>query len=326
MGVSKTTGPALVLEGGGFRGMFTAGVLDVLQERGVYAFSSVWGVSAGAINAANFRSRQIGRTMRDMLAFRDDRRFMSLWSLASTGDLAGADFMYDEVQNRLDPCDVETFNSSDLPMYAVASDVTFGTAAYLPVRRFPEDVVKVRASASLPAVSRMVEIDGHRYLDGGTTDSVPYAAALGLPGASEVEGHVPASRALVVLTRERAYKKTPSGERLALRSRRYERFPYYVEALTTRWSRYNEQRERLWELEAEGTCLVMAPEGPVGVRSNEREGLPLLELYLQGRRLAEGRIDEIREFVDGPAGGTPLGGPVPPDATSPRDPGARPLE
>ena len=103
----QTNVPALVLEGGGFRGLFTAGVLDVLQERGLYGFSSVWGVSAGAINASNFRSRQIGRTMRDMLAFRDDKRFMSLWSLATTGNMAGVDFMYDEVQNHIDPCDVD---------------------------------------------------------------------------------------------------------------------------------------------------------------------------------------------------------------------------
>ena len=107
--------PALVLDALSQSGMFTAGVLDVLQERGVYGFSSIWGVSAGAVNAANFRSRQIGRTMRDILAFRDDRRFMSLWSFATTGDMAGADFMYDEVQNHLDPCDVGTFNASETP-------------------------------------------------------------------------------------------------------------------------------------------------------------------------------------------------------------------
>ena len=167
----KTDVPALVLEGGGFRGMFTAGVIDVLMERGLTGFSSIWGVSAGAINGSNFRARQIGRMMRDTLAFRDDRRFMSLWSLITTGDMAGADFMYDEIQNRLDPCDVETFNASETPLYVVVSDVTFGAPSYLPVRRYPEDIDKVRASASLPTVSRMVEIDGHRYLDGGTTRS-----------------------------------------------------------------------------------------------------------------------------------------------------------
>lgn len=296
---SPVVAPALVLEGGGFRGMFTAGVLDVLQERGVYGFSGVWGVSAGAVNASNFRSRQIGRTMRDILAFRDDRRFMSLWSLATTGDMAGVDFMYDEVQNRLDPCDTDAFNASETPMWAVVSDVTFGTPAYLPVRRYPEDIDRVRASASLPTVSRIVELDGHRYLDGGTTDSIPYAAALGLPGAPEVEGRPAAERALVVLTQDRGFvrEQAGSGEQIALRSHRYDRYPYYLEALRTRAERYNAQRERLWELEDAGTCLVIAPEEPVRVGSSTRDGESLLALYVAGRRQALERIAEIEAFL-----------------------------
>ena len=289
--------PALVLEGGGFRGMFTAGVLDVLQERGLTGFSSIWGVSAGAVNASNFRSRQIGRTMRDILAFRDDRRFMSFWSFATTGDIAGADFMYDEVQNHLDPCDVGAFNASETPMWVVVSDVTFGTPDYLPVRRYPEDLVRVRASASLPTVSRIVEVDGHRYLDGGTTDSIPFEVAMGLPGAREVEGHVPAGRALVVLTRDRTYRRGAGSEAIALKSHRYDRYPYYLEALRTRAERYNAQRERLWELERAGRCLVIAPEEPVTVGSSTRDGETLLSLYVAGRSQTEARLDEIEAFL-----------------------------
>ena len=99
---------ALILEGGSFRGIFTAGVLDVLLEHGIVDFTGVWGTSAGAINAVSFKSRQIGRAMRVMLAFRDDRRFMSFWSLATTGNIAGSEFMYEEIQNHLDPCDCDT--------------------------------------------------------------------------------------------------------------------------------------------------------------------------------------------------------------------------
>ena len=149
---------ALVLEGGSYRGIFTAGILDVLREKGVTNFESVWGVSAGAINAVSFRSKQMGRAMRIMLAFRDDPRFLSLRSLITTGDIAGADFMFDEIQNHLDPCDNEAFNQNPMQMYAVASDVTFGTPAYLHVKKFPEDVTMVRASASLPTVTRMAEL------------------------------------------------------------------------------------------------------------------------------------------------------------------------
>ncbi len=293
------TGNALVLEGGSFRSMYTAGVLDVLQEKGVYDFDSVWGVSAGAICATSYKSRQIGRSMRIMLAFRDDRRFMSFWSFATTGNIAGADFMYDEVQNRLDPARNDVFNSSDLRMYAVVSDVTFGKAAYLPVEHLPEDIIKVRASSSLPPVSRIVEIDGHRYLDGGTTDSIPFEVALGLNDAPPVEGHTPAKRALVVLTQDRMYQKGSTNENIAIRSHRYDKFPYYLKALQTRAERYNACRERLFALEAavQSPVLVIAPERPVSLGVSDRDGGHLLDLYLQGRQQAERRIDEIRAFL-----------------------------
>ena len=296
------TDNALILEGGGFRGMFTAGVLDVLMENGVYNFSSAWGVSAGAIAASSFKSRQIGRSMRIVLAFRDDRRFMSLWSFATTGDIAGSEFLYDEVQNRLDPIDLDAFTKNPLRMYAVATDVVFGTPAYLPCMNMPEDIVKVKASASLPPVSRTVEIDGHRYLDGGTTDSIPYEVALGIDGAARVAGHTPADKALIVMTQHRAYHKTLSPltyEYLALRSHRYDDFPYYVKALQTRADRYNAMRERLFALEAQenSPILVVAPEKPVEVGVSEKDGGKLLDLYLQGRSQATQRLDEIRAFL-----------------------------
>ncbi|WP_077597328.1 patatin-like phospholipase family protein [Olsenella urininfantis] len=292
-------GNALVLEGGGFRGMFTSGVLDVLQEHGLYDFESVWGVSAGALNAACFKSRQIGRAMRIMLAYRDDRRFMSFWSLATTGDLAGGEFMYEEIQNHLDPGDNLAFNESDLRMFVVASDVVFGTPAYLECKTFPEDVRKLRASASLPLVSQMVNIEGHRYLDGGTTDSIPFEMALGTSPTQLPGGYVPARRALVVITQDRAYEKDGFNERLSIRSHRYDGYPYYLDALKTRADRYNAQRARLFDLEgqADSPVLVIAPERPVEVATNEGHGGKLLDLYLQGRRQVEARLAEIDAFL-----------------------------
>ena len=126
--------------------------LDVLREKGVTNFESVWGTSAGAINSVSFKSKQIGRAMRIMLAFRDDPRFMSFRSLVTTGNIAGGEFMYKEIQNHLDPCDNEAFNSNPMQMYAVASDVTFGTPAYLHVKSLPDDIKMVQASASMPTV------------------------------------------------------------------------------------------------------------------------------------------------------------------------------
>lgn len=293
----KDTGCALVLEGGGYRGVFTAGVLDVLMEAGLYGFQSVWGTSAGALNAASFKSHQPGRTIRVMLAFRDDPRMMSFRSLATTGNFTGSEFLYHEVQQELDPCDDATFNANPMPMYCVASDVVFGRAAYLQAKRFPQDLPMVQASASLPLVSRMVEIGGHRYLDGGTTDSVPAEMALGIAKGDRPAGMVAASRALVVLTQHRSYVKGDGIEKVAIRSRRYDEYPYYLEALRTRADRYNAQRERLWKLEREGRIIILAPSKPVEVSTTEREGAPLLALYMDGRNQAKAHLDEIRRFV-----------------------------
>lgn len=284
MGAPRT-GVDLVLEGGGMRGMFTAGVLDVLQEKGVYGFDTVWGVSAGAINAASYLSRQWGRYMRASLAFRDDKRFLSLVSLAKTGNMAGADFMYHQIQDEIDPFDYDVFRARRSRYMVVASDVVFGTPVYLEIKSLPEDIDKVRSSASLPVVSRIVDVDGMRLLDGGTADSVPVERAL-------EDG---ADRAVVVLTQDRGYVKVASPEILALADRRYASFPYYLEALHTRPTRYNEQRERIWELERAGRIVVVAPSEPVTVGSTSAsDGEGLLRLYLDGRRQAVAALEAIR--------------------------------
>ena len=288
---------ALVLEGGGYRGVFTAGVLDVLMEHGLTNFASVWGTSAGALNASSFKSRQIGRTIRIMLSFRDDRRLMSFFSLATTGNITGGDFLYHTVQDEIDPCDIATFNNNPMRMYVCASDVVFGIPHYFEVKSLPDDVDMIRASSSLPLVSTAVEIGEHRYLDGGTTDSVPVEMALGMKSAPETEDYEPAGRAVVVLTQHREYEKGKQLERMAVLSRRYKEFPLYMDALNTRAERYMQQRERIWDLEREGRILVLAPETPVTVATNEHAGEPLLTLYLLGRRQVERRIDEIQEFL-----------------------------
>lgn len=305
-------GCALVLEGGAYRGIFTSGVLDVLMERGIgvpgpsaagagraagarRAFASVWGTSAGALNAINFRAGQIGRAARVLLAFRDDSRMMSLASLARTGNMAGNDFLYGEVQDEIDPFDNEVYNASGMPVWAVATNVLFGTPAYLPVRRLPDDISKVVASASLPVVSEQVTVGDGRYLDGGTADSVAVEAALGLEGFPHPEGagYAPAGRAVVVLTQPRDYVKEPGGAMLSLARRRYADYPYLVEAMETRAERYNAQRERIWELERAGRAVVIAPEAPLEVGGTSPGGEALLRAYVGGRAQALAALPAI---------------------------------
>lgn len=278
----------LVLEGGGFRGVFTAGVLDVLMEQGIHGFTAVWGVSAGALVGSNYVSRQVGRSLRINLAFRDDRRYMSPYQLATTGNIMSPTFLYTDIQNDLDPFDYQAFNENPTRLYAVVSDVTFGRPEYVLIDELPSKTDYLRASASLPVVSQMVELDGHVYLDGGTTDSVPLKRALEEPDAE---------RALVILTRERGYLKKPTPL-LPAASRLYADYPYYLEAFSTRPQRYNEQRDYLWEAERSGVACIVAPPGPVTVANMEHDGAKLLDLYIQGRTAAQQQLDTIAAFLD----------------------------
>lgn len=280
---------ALVLEGGAYRGQFTAGVLDVLLEHNIVDFQAIYGVSAGALNGCNFMSRQQGRSIRMALALRDDKRFMSMRSLIKTGSLVGNEFFYHEVQNKLDPLDYETFNKSTetTKFYAVATDVLFGTATYFPVHTMPADTDKICASASMPTVSEMVKIDGGKYLDGGTADSVPVERAID-------DGY---DKLVVVLTQDRSYIKNFSPHLQKAAETLYSKYPYLLAAMRNRHERYNEQRRHIWDLEQAGKALVIAPEKPVELSLVDNSGTDLLSLYVSGRQQTSQRFEEISQFL-----------------------------
>ncbi|WP_085831146.1 patatin-like phospholipase family protein [Collinsella vaginalis] len=285
---SSTPKTALILEGGSFRGQFTAGVLDIFLERGI-TFDACFGVSAGTLNGLSFKSRQIGRASRINLAFCNDPRYIGARSLFTSGSIVGYDFMFNDIQNVLDPFDNEAFRTNPMRLFATVTNVLFGTAEYLEVSDTPRDLDIVRASTSLPLVTPPVQIGANRYLDGGVADSVPVEHAL------EEAGY---DRAVVVLTQHRAYDKEPYEFMAAARAR-YSSLPYLLEALSTRNKRYNEQRAHIWSYEEQGKALVLAPETPVEVGHIEHDATKLLDLYIQGRQAAERQLDEIAAFTAG---------------------------
>lgn len=277
---------AMVLEGGSFRCQFTAGVLDVFMENGVEV-PACYGVSAGALSGLNYKSRQIGRANRVNLAFCNDSRYMGAKSFATSGSVVGYDFLLNDIQDRLDPFDNDAFEKNPMSLYAVATDVVFGTPAYLPVENAVLDVDALRATTSLPLITQPVEMGDAIYLDGGIADSVPVEHALEDAGFD---------RAIVVLTQDRTYKKGPY-EFLAAAHARYAAYPYLLEALENRHERYNEQREHIWEYERQGRALVIAPPQPVEVGHIEHDPAKLLALYIQGRQEGKRRLDEVRAFI-----------------------------
>ena len=279
----------LVLEGGAMRGLFTAGILDVLLESDV-TFDGVVGVSAGAAFGINFVSGQHGRTIRYNKRFAKDWRYCSLRSWLTTGDLFGAEFAYHTLPEKLDPFDSEAFERSTTDYHLVCTDVRTGKAVYRKLDKGGHETYDwVRASASMPFVSKPVSIGSQLLLDGGVADSIPLAYF-------EKEGY---GRNVVILTQPEGYTKGHNRLmpllRIALR-----KYPDMVHALDVRHIMYNEQLEYVRKREAEGKALVIRPTEPLQIGHVSHDPDEMQAVYDIGRREGQRQLARIREFVEKP--------------------------
>lgn len=247
----------LVIEGGGVRGIYAAGVLDAFMEDGL-TFDGLIGVSAGAIHGCSFLSGQKGRSLRYYRQYCGDPRFMSFHSWLKTGDIVGAEFCYHELPDKLDIYDHDAFLRNETPFYVVCSNVETGQPEYLQITDMRGQIDYVRASASLPYFSRIVDIDGKKYLDGGATDSIPVEAFMRM-------GY---QRNVVILTRDATYRKEP--ELRMLPGLVYHKYPTFAKALQNRHITYNETVGRIGELEKQGSIFVIRPEEPLNVGRMEK--------------------------------------------------------
>lgn len=281
---SPTVG--VVLEGGGFRGMYTAGIIDVWMERGFTATATV-GVSAGATFGCNFKSLQVGRTLRYNKRFCGDPRYASVRSLITTGDLFNEKFAYGRLPWELDVFDVDTFQANPMRFTVVATDIETGEPVYHDLKLGgKEDIEWIRASASIPALSRPVHLDGKLLLDGGTADSIPFDWMLS-------QGY---DRCVVVCTQHAAYRKEPNSLMPFLRVRLH-RYPKLVELLANRHLRYNAQRDHLATLEREGKVFVIRPSEPIELPTMVKDPALLEKVYQLGRRDAEATFDAMTSFT-----------------------------
>ncbi len=274
----------LVLEGGGVRGIYTAGVLDVFLEAGI-TFDGVVGVSAGAIHGASYLSGQHGRSIRYYSNYCADPRFMSISSLLKTGDLVGVDFCYHEIPEKLDIYDNDAFLHCGVPFYAVCSNVETGKPEYLRITDMSAQIDILRASASMPYVSRIVTIDGKKYLDGGSTDSIPV----------EAFQRMGFERNVVVLTRDIAYRKKPELRLMA--KLMYRRYPAFARVQAERYREYNRQVERVLELEREGKVFVIRPSMPPAIGRMEKDPEKVRDLYQMGREDALRAMDTLKSWM-----------------------------
>ncbi len=279
----------LIMEGGAMRGMFTCGVIDVFLEQKI-CFDGAAGISAGACFGCNFKSGQIGRALRYNKRYSRDPRYCSLRSLICTGDLYGADFCYRLLPDVLDPFDRAAFSANPMAFFVGAADVDSGEILYHRCSDGGErDMLWMRASASMPLVSRIVEADGHRLLDGGIVDPVPYRIM-------EEEGY---DRNVYVLTQPESYRKKPSSAMPLVRAVMHAT-PRMVEAMARRHEVYNRQMEEIAAKERRGEILVLRPPESLGIRRTEHDPEELERVYQIGRRCAIAALPRVRAFLEKP--------------------------
>ena len=276
----------IVLEGGASRGIYTAGVLDVLLENCIY-FDGCMGVSAGAIHGISYVSRQAGRSYCFSVKYCNDSRFMSIRSLLRTGDICGAKFCYYDIPERLVPFASESFEKSSTKFYCVCTDVKTGKAVYhLCPSVTQREVEWVRASASMPMVSRNVEIDGQLLLDGGVADSIPFRKM-------QEFGY---EKCVVVCTQHDGYRK--KKESLSkLMPLRYGDYPAFVQTMQNRPTMYNAQLDDLKTAEENGEVFVIRPSKPLQIGRVEHDENVLRSVYLLGREDAERMLDGLKHFL-----------------------------
>jgi len=282
------TKTGLIMEGGAMRGLFTCGVMDVLMENDIQ-FDGGAGISAGAVFGCNYKSKQIGRPLRYNKTYGRDPRFSSIRSLVKTGDLYGEDFCYRVLPDILDPFDRETFKNNPMEFYVGATDIKTGKCVYHKCTDGGDiDMKWMQASASMPLVSRPVNVDGYVLLDGGISDSVPYIYM-------ESIGY---NRNVIILTQPEDYikKKSPMVPLMKIMLKEY---PAAAEAMSVRHIKYNQQMQDIKEREQRGVSFVIRPPESLGIKRTENDPNELERVYQIGRIAGNKALPAVKEFLEG---------------------------
>ena len=276
----------LVLEGGAMRGLFTAGIIDVLMENNI-KFNGAIGVSAGAAFGCNYKSGQIGRVIRYSKRFANSWKYASLWSLLTTGDYFGAEYAYHFIPNKLDIVDFETFRNNPMEFWAVATNVGSGKAVYRQLNTLDyEELEFVRASASMPLVSNIVKLNGQRLLDGGVADSIPLAFF-------QKQGY---QRNVVVLTQPKGYRKQPN-KLMPLMHLQLHRHPKMLKALAERHIMYNKEVDLVLQEERKGNVFVLQPQIKLTIGHTSHNPKKMQEIYEHGRKVATEELEKLKQFL-----------------------------
>lgn len=282
--MSKT---GLVLEGGGMRGLFTAGILDVLMENNV-TFDGVVGVSAGATFGCNFISHQIGRTLRYNMSQRKNPKYMGIRSLIKTGDYVGGEYAYHVLPTKLDVFDFEAFEKNPTEFHVVTTNVRTGEAIYHRIDKVDYTGMEwIRASASMPIISRPVAIGDYEMLDGGIADSIPLRYF-------ESEGF---KRNIVILTQPKGFKKKLT-KLMPVFKATMRKYPAIIEGMSKRHLMYNRELDYITQQQMAGKCLVICPSDTLPIGRTSLNAKKMQHVYDMGRKAGEDNLEAIKKFIE----------------------------
>ena len=278
----------MVLEGGGLRGLYTAGVLDVLMENNI-KIDGIIGVSAGALFGVNYFSNQKGRVIRYNKQYCKDKRYMSFRSLLLTGNYINKNFAFYRMSNELDQFDNLKFINSKKKFYAVATNVEDGTAEYFNIDNPLDQLEQLRASSAIPIISRIVKIDNKGYLDGGIADSIPIDKCISL-------GY---EKRIVIETQPLNYRKKPfkTGKARMIKLR-YFRHPKLVNAILNRFTNYNISKEKVIELEKKGEAFAIRPIKQLDINIKSKDPKLYQEIYDKGVTDATNILSSLIEYLE----------------------------
>lgn len=274
----------LVLEGGAMRGLYTAGILDALVDTDI-KIDCIIGVSAGALFGVNYKSKQKGRVLRYNTKYANDKRYMGLHSLITTGNLVNTEFAYHELPTKLDIFDEEEYSKSKTDFYAVITNINTGKAEYKKIINATIQVDELRASGSMPYVSQPVKIDDNYYLDGALADSIPVLKAKEM-GYDKV---------IVVLTRPKEYRKKKHSPLMAKLF--YKKYPNLVEAINTRYKQYNDTLDIIEELEDKKDIYVFRPSTDLKIKRVEKDKSKLEAMYNLGLKDFKDNLKSLKKYL-----------------------------
>ena len=277
----------MVLEGGSMRGMYSAGVMDVMMENNI-EIDGIVGTSAGGLFGPNYFSKQKGRVIRYNKKYCNDKRYISKRSLILTGNLVNKKFAFYKVTKELDPFDNETYIKSNKDMYVIATNVESGLPEYFKITDVYNQLEYLRATSALPIVSKMVKLEGKKYLDGGISDSIPIRKC-------ETLGY---DKIIVILTQPLDYRKKPlSSKKEKLVNKKFKKFPKLIEAMLNRYNVYNETIEYIIDKEKKKEIFVVRPSKTIDININEQNPEKYQEVYDLGVEDGKNIIEKLKKYL-----------------------------